>query len=189
MTNTLCAIETAQEIANARSRGEVSTAEDFSSLLSKSPTPELVRKVLKEMGRDHIDVSIDNQHANTGGGDPFPAKLASGTVYEASLTVEIGVNERDQITRIRLTDCVPQDEHSIAAKLSRTDILLDYLEPHDGRLLIVAQLTRCKVVADVCFAIDTFSGRVAAMTLRKIKNREEILAALKLQVAQGDLAL
>lgn len=73
--------------------------------------------------------------------------------------------------------------------MSRTDLLLDYLEPHDGRLLIVAQLTRCKVVADVCFAIDTFSGRVAAMTLRKIKNREEILAALKLQVAQGDLAL
>ena len=188
MTNALRAIETAREIANAQSRGEVSTAEDLSSLLSKSYAPDLVRKALKEMGRESMDVSIDNQGTATGGGDPFPAKLASGTVYEASLTVEGGVNERDQFTRIRVTNCEPQDEHSIAAKSSRTDIPLDYLEPQDGKLLIAAQFANCKVVAEVCIAIDSFSGRVAAMTLRKIKNREEIFSALKLQVAQGAFA-
>lgn len=120
MTNALRAIETAQEIANAQSRGKVSTAEELSSLLSKSPTPELVRKALKEMGRDPMHLSIDNQDVATGGGDPFPAKLAGATAYEASLTVEGGVNERDQLTRIRVTNCVPQDEHSIAAISSRT---------------------------------------------------------------------
>lgn len=188
MTNALRALETAQEIANAESRGEVSTAEQLSSLLSQSPTPDLVRKALKERGRDPMQVSIDNQGAATGGGDPFPAKLASGTVYEASLTVEGGVNERDQLTRIRVTNCEPQDEHSISARSSRTDIPLDYLEPQDGKLLIAAQFANCKVVAEVCIAIDSFSGRVAAMTLRKIKNREEILSALKLLVAQGAFA-
>ena len=136
-----------------------------------------------------MHVSIDNQEAATGGGDPFPAKLAAGTLYESSLTVEGGVNERDQLTRVRVTHCEPQDEHSIAAKSSRTDIPLDYLEPCDGKLLIAAQFANCKVVAEVCIAIDSFSGRVAAMTLRRIKNREEILSALKAQVTQGDLAL
>ncbi len=95
---------------------------------------------------------------------------------------------RDQLTRIRVTNCEPQDEHSIAAKSSRTDIPLDYLEPQDGKLLIAAQFANCKIVAEVCIAIDSFSGRVAAMTLRKIKNREEILSSLKLQVAQGAFA-
>lgn len=188
MTNALRALASAKEIASAQSRGEVSTAEQLSSLLSQSPTPDLVRKALKEMGRDSMDVSIDNQGATTGGGAPFPAKLAAGAVYEASLTVESGVNERDQLTRIRVTNCEPQDEHSIAARSSRTDIALDYLEPHDGKLLIAAQFANCRVVAEVCIAIDSFSGRVAAMTLRKIKNREEILSALKLQVAQGAFA-
>ena len=185
MTHALRAIETAQRIANAQSRGEVSTAQQLSSLLSQSPTPDLVRKALKERGRESMDVSIDNQGATTGGGDPFPAKLASSTVYVASLTVESGVNERDQMTRVRVTNCEPQDEHSITARSSRTDLPLDYLEPQDGKLLIASQFANCKVVAEVCIAIDSFSGRVAAMTLRKIKNREEILSALKLQVAQG----
>jgi hypothetical protein len=188
MTYALRALETAEKIAIAQSRGEVSTAEQLSSLLSQSPSPDLVRKALKEMGRDSIDVSIDNQEVTTGGGDPFPAKLAAETVYEASLTIESGVNERDQLTRIRVTNCEPQDEHSIAAKSSRTDIPLDYLEPQDGKLLIAAQFANCKIVAEVCIAIDSFSGRVAAMTLRKIKNREEILSSLKLQVAQGAFA-
>lgn len=188
MTHALRAIETAQRIADAQSRGEVSTAQQLSLLLSQSPTPDLVRKALKERGRDSIDVSIDNQSATTGGGDPFPAKLASSTVYVASLTVESGVNERDQLTRVRVLNCDPQDEHSITARSSRTDIPLDYLEPQDGKLLIASQLANCMIVAEVCIGIDSFSGRVATMTLRKIKNREEILSALKLQVAQGAFA-
>ncbi len=185
MTNALGAIEAAQVIANALCRGEVTSAEDLSSLLNKSPTPELVRKALKELGRDAVRVSIDNQETNTGGGQTFPAKLPSSNVYVASLTIEGGINERDQFTRIRVTACEPQDEHSIAAKASRTDIPLDYLEPQDGKLLIAAQFANSKVVAEVAIAVDSFSGRVAAMTLRKIINREEILSALKLQAAQG----
>ena len=55
----------------------------------------------------------------------------------------------------------------------------------DGKLLIAAQFANSKVVAEVAIAVDSFSGRVAAMTLRKIINREEILSALKLQAAQG----
>jgi hypothetical protein len=185
MTNALQAIESAREIANAHSRGDVSTAEDLASLLSKSPTPELVREALKKMGGDLTYVSIDNQKVAIGGGSPFPAKLASSTVYEASLTIEAGVNERDQFTRISLENCAPQDEHSIAAKASRTEITLDYLEPQDGKLLIAAQLANYKVFAEVCIVIDSFSGRAVSITLRKIKNREEILSALKFQVTQG----
>lgn len=188
MTSALRAIQTAQEISVALSRGEVSTAEDLSSLLSSSSTPELVRKALKDMGRDPMHVSIDNQETTTGGGDPFPAKLASGRAYVVSLTIEGGINERDQITRVRVTACEPQDEHSIAAKASRTDIPLDYLEPLDGKLLIAAQFANCKVVAEVAISVDSFSGRVAAITLRKIKNREDILSSLKHQIAQGTFA-
>lgn len=184
MENAMHAIETAQEIATAQSRGEVLTAEDLASLLSKSPAPDLVRKALKEMGRDAIGISIDNQETATGGGNPFPATLASSTVYEASLTIEGGINERDQLTRVRISNCIPQDEHSIAAKASRTDIPLDFLEPQDGKFLIAAQFANCKVVANICITIDSFSGRVAAITLRKIRNREEIVVALKQQVAQ-----
>ncbi len=188
MTNALHAIETAQEIATAQSRGKVSTAEDLSAFLSKSTTPDLVRKALKELGRDSMYISVDNQNLPTGGGTPFPAKLASHKDYEASLTIESGINERDQLTHVRVISCEPQDEYSIAAKASRTDIPLDFLEPQDGKLLIAAQFTNCRVVANLCITIDSFSGRVADMTLRKITNREEILTTLKRQVAQDAFA-
>lgn len=184
MVSAAHAIESAQAIATAQSRGEVLTAEDLTSRLSESPSPDLVRKALKEMGRELLHVSIDNQETSTGGGNAFPAKLASRTIYEVSLTIEGGINERDQLTRVRVVSCEPQDEHALAAKASRTDIPLDFLEPLAGKLLIAAQFANCKVVADICITIDSFSGRVAAMTLRKIRNREEILSALKHQVAQ-----
>lgn len=188
MTSALQSLEKAQEIVVAQSRGEVSTAEDLASLLSKCTSPNLVRKALKEMGRESMHVSIDNQKVLTGGGIGFPAKLACQTIYEASLSIEAGINERDQTTRVRAITCAPHDEHSIAAKTSRADILLDYIEPQDGKFLIASQFANCKVVADICLTTDSFTGSIAGMTLRKIKNREQILSTLKSQIAQEAFA-
>lgn len=188
MSNALCALENAQDIAKAQSRGEVCSAEDLSLLISKSPTPELVRKTLKLMGRDLMSVSIDNQIVTIGGGDTFPPKLPSKTVYLATLTIEDGVNEREQLTHIRVKNCEPHDSNSIAARSSRTDLQMKYLDPQDGKLLIGAQFSNCNVVAEVCVEIDSFSGTVASMTLRKITNREVILSTLKNNVEQGTFA-
>lgn len=188
MTSALQSLEKAQEIAAAQSRGEVSTAEDLASLLSKCSSPNLVRKALREMGRESMHVSIDNQEAPTGGGAAFPAKLACRVIYKASLSIEAGINERDQTTRVRVITCDPQDEHSIVAKASRADILLDFIEPQDGKFLIAAQFANCKVVADICLTIDSFTGGIAGMTLRKIKNREQILSTLRNQIAQEAFA-
>lgn len=184
MTNALEALETAKKIVGAHARGEVSTAEDLVSLLSKSASQGLVRKALKEMGRELQRISIDNQEVPTGGGAAFPAKLACRTIYEASLSIEAGIDERDQTTRVRVTTCAPQDTHSIIAKASRADILLNFIDPQDGKLLIAAQFASCKVVADICLTIDSFTGGIADMTLRKIKNPEQIISTLKSQIAQ-----
>ena len=178
------AIKHALEIAAAQVRGELSNAEDLATLLSHTPSPDIVRRALKELGREPLMISIDNQDVLTGGSESFPAKLASRTVYEASMSIEGGVNERDQITRVHILTCDPQDEHAIAAKSCRTDILVDYIEPHDGKLLIAAQLSGSRVLADISITIDSYSGRATAITLLKIKNSSVIFASLRLQVAQ-----
>ena len=184
MTDSIEAANLAKQIAEAHFKGEISSAENLKAWLSKSSKPDLVRRQLKEMGRDTMEVIIDNQRLAIGGGQAFPATLASSTTHRAEMTITSGVDEKDQSTRVRLLKNAPQDRDIQPTGRSMAEVKLDFNDPKDGKALIAAQLAGCSVVAEISISYDSFSDKVATATLLEIHNREDIFSAAKKDISQ-----
>lgn len=176
MRRILDAANMTQTITDAFESGKITCAEDLEALISRSPTPEIIRRHLKERGHERQEFIVDNQKIAIGGGRPFPTTLAARGIFLSTMRIEAGVDEKEGSTFVQVSSLQCLDRSVTTKRAHNTLIKLKFQDKQDGKALIAAQLAEHQINAEVCVSIDSFTGKVTELTLCRILNHDDIFA-------------
>jgi hypothetical protein len=176
MRRILDAASLTQKITDALETGDIAYAEDLDALISSSPTPEIIRRHLKERGHERKEYIADHQKFVMGGGKPFPTTLPSQGIFSATMRIETGVDEKEGSTFVQVSNLQHLDNSVTTKRPHNTLIKLNFQDKQDGKALIAAQLAEHLINAEVCVAIDSFTGKISELTLCTILNHDDIFA-------------
>lgn len=182
------AIEMASQIHTAQMEGRVANIEDLQSALASSPNLQVTLAALKQYGKEKIEFTQDNQKLEAGGRTPFPSKLSSKERYILGLQFRQGIDEDNNIAQAKVLNA-SIDNSLTQALLRIRSISVDIVEPGEARALVASQLGRVTVMVEASIRVDVFSGAPESLSLFRILNKEEIKAALKIHMEQGELDL
>lgn len=182
------AVEAASQIHTAQTEGRVACIEDLQNALSNSPNPQVTLAALKQYGKEKIEFTQDNQKLEAGGRTPFPSRLSSKERYVLGLQFRQGIDEDNNTAQAKVING-SIDNSLTQALLRLRSIAVDIIEPGDARALVASQLGRVTVMAEASIRVDVFSGAPECLSLFRVLNKEEIKAALKRHMEQGELDL
>jgi hypothetical protein len=182
------AIDMASQIHTAHIEGRIANIEDLQSALANSPNPQVTLAALKQFGKEKIEFTQDNQKLEAGGRTRFPSKFSSKERYILGLQFRQGIDEDNNMAQARVING-SIDNSLTQALLRLRGIPVDIIEPSEALSLIASQLGRVTVMAEASICVDVFSGAPESLSLFRVRNKEEIRAALKIRMEQGELDL